>query len=107
MPRPRSKALPWIQSLRERKFADAESRLKVNFDPADKFLSRAWLDSGARGTSKIELSGRLSGKWRLHEFVRCLPTFVCARVLAGQSIYLGLQNCTAIHGKEKVYGSIP
>jgi hypothetical protein len=32
---------------------------------------------------------------------------VCARDLAGHTIYLGLQNCTAIHGKEKVYGSIP
>jgi hypothetical protein len=31
----------------------------------------------------------------------------CARVHAGQTIYLGLRNCAAIHGKEKVYGSIP
>jgi hypothetical protein len=32
---------------------------------------------------------------------------VCSCVRAGQAVYLGLQNCTAIHGKEKVYGSIP
>jgi hypothetical protein len=31
----------------------------------------------------------------------------CARVLAGQAFYLGLQNLPVIHGKEKVYGSIP
>ena len=31
----------------------------------------------------------------------------CARLLTGQAIYLGLQNSTVIHGKEKVYGSIP
>ena len=32
---------------------------------------------------------------------------VCARVLAGQLLYLGLRNCPVIDGKEKVYGSIP
>ena len=31
----------------------------------------------------------------------------CARVLAGQLAYLQLRNRRAIHGKEKVYGSIP
>ena len=51
-------------------------------------------------TGKIKVSGRLSGKRRLR-----VP--VCAHVLAGQLFYLGLQNCRAIHGKEKVYGSIP
>jgi hypothetical protein len=36
-----------------------------------------------------------------------LWALVCARVLAGQAFYLGLQNLPVIHGKEKVYGSIP
>ena len=58
-------------------------------------------------TGKIKVSGRLSGKRSSHGLVRCLRMLVCARVLAGQLLYLGLQNCTAIHGKEKVYGSIP
>jgi hypothetical protein len=49
----------------------------------------------------------LSGKWRSRGLVWRLLVPVCARVLAGHTIYLGLQNCTAIHGKEKVYGSIP
>ena len=58
-------------------------------------------------TGKIQVSGRLSGKRSSHGLVQCLRMLVCARVLAGQLLYLGLQNCTAIHGKEKVYGSIP
>jgi hypothetical protein len=57
--------------------------------------------------SKIKVSGRLSGKWRSRGLVRRLRVPVCARVRAGQTIYLGLQNCTVIHGREKVYGSIP
>ena len=32
---------------------------------------------------------------------------VCARVLPGQAFYLRLANMLVIHGKEKVYGSIP
>jgi hypothetical protein len=40
----------------------------------------------------------LPGRWR---------ALVCARVLAGQAFYLGLSNLPVIHGKEKVYGSIP
>jgi hypothetical protein len=43
------------------------------------------------------LSGACPSQWAL----------VCARVLAGQASYLGLQNLPVIHGKEKVYGSIP
>jgi hypothetical protein len=35
----------------------------------------------------------------------CVPAY--ARVLAGQLAYLGLQNRGPIHGKAKVYGSIP
>ncbi len=57
--------------------------------------------------AKIKVSGRLSGKWRSREPIWRSWALVSARVLAGQKIYLGLQNCTAIHGKEKVYGSIP
>jgi hypothetical protein len=36
-----------------------------------------------------------------------LVASVCARVPAGQLLYLGLHICRAIHSKEKVYGSIP
>ena len=58
-------------------------------------------------TGKIKVSGRLSGKRRLRVLDWRLRVPVCAHVLAGQLFYLGLQNCRAIHGKEKVYGSIP
>jgi len=53
------------------------------------------------------VSGRLSGKWRLRGLIQRLWVLACARVLAGQGLYLRLQNSTVIHGKEKVYGSIP
>jgi hypothetical protein len=56
---------------------------------------------------EIKLSGRLSGKQRPREPVPGLLVLVCARVLAVQTAYLHLHNLTAIHGKEKVYGSIP
>jgi hypothetical protein len=36
-----------------------------------------------------------------------LWALVSARILAGQALYLRLLNSTVIHGKEKVYGSIP
>jgi hypothetical protein len=36
-----------------------------------------------------------------------LVVLVAAGVLAGQALYLWQQNPTVIHGKEKVYGSIP
>ena len=36
-----------------------------------------------------------------------MRALVCAHVLPGQAFYLLLWNRTAIHGKEKVYGSIP
>jgi hypothetical protein len=49
----------------------------------------------------------LSGKRRSLEPAGRLRVLVCARVLAGQAFYLGLQNLPVIHGKEKVYGSIP
>ena len=58
-------------------------------------------------TGKIKMSGRLSGKRSSYGLVQRLRVPVCARVSAGQLLYLGLQNCRAIHGKEKVYGSIP
>jgi hypothetical protein len=56
---------------------------------------------------KSEVSGRLSGKWRLQGCIWCLSVLVAAIVLAGQTLYLWQQNPTVIHGKEKVYGSIP
>jgi hypothetical protein len=58
-------------------------------------------------TGKIKVSGRLSGKWSSRGLVRCLRMLVCARVPAAQAIYQGLQNRRVIHGKEKVYDSIP
>ena len=57
--------------------------------------------------NKIKVSGRLSGNWCSREPIQGLWVLVCARVLAGQALYLRLQNSTVIHGKEKVYGSIP
>ena len=56
---------------------------------------------------KIKVSGRSSGKPRLRGPVPGQRALVCARVLADQPFYLGLQNLPVIHGKEKVYGSIP
>ena len=67
----------------------------------------ACFDGGRIARSKIKVSGRLSGKWRSRGLVRRLLAPVCARVLADQTLHLGLQNCGPIHGKEKVYGSIP
>ena len=58
-------------------------------------------------TGKIKVSGRLSGKRSSHGLVQCLRMLVCARVSARQLLYLGRHNSRAIHGKEKVYGSIP
>ena len=49
----------------------------------------------------------MSGKQCSREPAMGLRVLVCARVLAGQAVYLGLQNLPVIHGKEKVYGSIP
>jgi hypothetical protein len=65
------------------------------------------LTASRRPQNKIKLSGRLSGKRRSREPAGRLRVLVCARVLAGQAFYLGLQNLPVIHGKEKVYGSIP
>jgi hypothetical protein len=47
-------------------------------------------------------------EWQL-ALARACPALAgaCARFLAGQAFYLGLQNLPVIHGKEKVYGSIP
>ena len=59
------------------------------------------------GGYKIKLSGRSSGKLCSWGPIWGLRALVCARVLAGQPVYLRLQNLPVIHGKEKVYGSIP
>ena len=56
---------------------------------------------------KIKVSGRLSGKSRLRGPVWGLRVLVGARVLPGQALYLRQRNHAVIHGKEKVYGSIP
>jgi SMP-30/Gluconolactonase/LRE-like region len=80
------------------------------FDPAtgSDDVFRVGKPVGAVGlhTGKIKMSGRLSGKWRSRGLVRRLRVPACARVRAGQTIYLGVRNRRAIHGKEKVYGSI-
>ena len=81
------------------------------FDPAagsDEALS-VGKPVGAVGlhTGKIKVSGRLSGKRSSYGLVQCLRMLVCARVSARQLLYLGRHNSRAIHGKEKVYGSIP
>ena len=65
------------------------------------------LTASRRPQDKIKLSGRLSGSRRSREPAWCLRVLACARVLAGQASCLGLQNLPVIHGKEKVYGSIP
>ena len=60
-----------------------------------------------RGSQFLVAKIKVSGKSGSCGLVQRLRTLVCARVLAGHAIYLGLPNCTAAHGKEKVYGSIP
>ena len=56
---------------------------------------------------KIKLSGRLSGNRRSREPAWRLRALVCARVLAGQVPDQRVRNLAVIHGREKVYGSIP
>jgi len=56
---------------------------------------------------KIKVSGRLSGKPRLRAPDRGSWVLVCARALPGQALNLRLGNLPVMHGKEKVYGSIP
>jgi len=56
---------------------------------------------------KIKVSGRLSGKPGSREHVWGLWVLVCARALPGQALNLRLGNLPVMHGKEKVYGSIP
>jgi hypothetical protein len=75
----------------------------------------AWDQTGFQGLvcgaasalRKIKVSGRLSGKSSSRGLVQRLRTLVCAGILAGQAIHLGLRNRGPIIGKEKVYGSIP
>jgi hypothetical protein len=55
----------------------------------------------------LNLSGSLSGKTVPDGADSGLPLLACAGVLPGQGLYVGRGNCTARHGKEKVYGSIP
>jgi hypothetical protein len=59
------------------------------------------------GGNKIKVSGRLRGKSRSRGPVWGLRVLACARVLPGHAPYQGQRDCAAIHGKEKVYGSIP
>jgi hypothetical protein len=57
--------------------------------------------------NKIKLSGRSSGKLCSRGPIWGSRALACARVLADQALYLWLRNLPVIHGKEKVYGSIP
>jgi hypothetical protein len=57
--------------------------------------------------NKIKLSGRSSGKLCSRGPIWGLRALAWARVLADQALYLWLRNLPVIHGKEKVYGSIP
>jgi hypothetical protein len=56
---------------------------------------------------KIKVRGRLRGKWCLRGPVWGSRVLVCARVLPGQPLYQRHRNRDVMHGKEKVYGSIP
>jgi hypothetical protein len=56
---------------------------------------------------KIRVRGRLRSKSRSRGPVWGLRVLVCARVLPGHPLYQGQRNRSVIHGKEKVYGSIP
>jgi hypothetical protein len=70
----------------------------------------AWSLARARGMplpAMIKVSGRLSGKSRSRGHAWGLRALVRARVLPGQTPYLRQRNHAVIHGKEKVYGSIP
>ena len=69
-----------------------------------------WWRCGRRlqvGPFKIKVSGRLSGKWRSRGPVQGRWVLVCARVLRWSGALPGAAELRAIHGKEKVYGSIP
>jgi hypothetical protein len=56
---------------------------------------------------KIKVRGRLRGKSRSRGPVWGLRELAGARVLPGHALYQGQRNRAVIHGKEKVYGSIP
>jgi hypothetical protein len=75
--------------------------------PWDQAGFRAHVGGSVSALRKIKVSGRLSGKSSSRGFVPCLRMLVCAGVSACQLFYLGRHNCGVIHGKEKVYGSIP
>jgi hypothetical protein len=55
----------------------------------------------------LDLRGILRGKMALGGAGSSFPMLASARLFAGQRLYLGMENRSAGHGKEKVYGSIP
>jgi hypothetical protein len=81
------------------------------WDSVEKWLG-TWPTDGRTAAinpygGKIKVRGRLRGKSRSRGPVWGLQVLVCARVLPGQLPYQRQWNRSVIHGKEKVYGSIP
>ena len=56
---------------------------------------------------KIMLGGRSGGKTQLASARRSLRPLAWASVRAAQSLYGRYRDLLVVHGKEKVYGSIP
>jgi hypothetical protein len=61
----------------------------------------------AGGFKVLSLRGTLRGRMALGGAGLGLPTLASASVLPGQELYLGRGNRSSVHGKEKVYRSIP
>jgi hypothetical protein len=59
------------------------------------------------GRKVLSLGGTLRGEMAFGGAGWGLPKLASASVLPGQELYLGRGNRSSIHGKEKVYGSIP
>jgi len=53
------------------------------------------------------LRGTLRGKMLLDSADFRLSPLACASVFPGQALYQDRMNRSSVHGKEKVYGSIP
>ena len=59
------------------------------------------------GRKVPSLRGPLRGEMAFGRAGSGLPALASVSVLPGQELYLGRGDRSSIHGKEKVYGSIP
>jgi hypothetical protein len=56
---------------------------------------------------QIITGGILGGKTQPRRAASGLSPLASASVLPAQSLYAAYRDCLLVHGKEKVYGSIP